>query len=95
MGTKRDVRKLGISRNEEAWEESVHVWGSHLYGVDVWLMEMVDGKFKATTALSKGPERTKVNPARGKDCRGHITLTLAAKAGPSGVPNPVFGASSG
>lgn len=53
-------------------------------------MEMADGKLRAMTAPSKEPKRTKVNPARGKDCGGHITLTLAAKASPSGVPKCVW-----
>ena len=57
------------------------------------MLEIADGKLRAMTTPSKEPKRTKVNLARGTGCGGHITLTLAAKAGPRGIPNCVFGAS--
>lgn len=82
-----------MSSNEEAWEESVCIWvSSGVYRGDVWLMEIADGKLRARSAPSKEPKRIKENSAGGKS----VEVTLcAAKVGPSGLRNQVFGASLG
>lgn len=92
-GRNEGVRKLLMSRNEEAWEESICIWvSSGVYRGGTWLMEIADGKLSATTAPSKEPKRIKENSAGGKSVE---VTSREAKVGPNGVRNQVFGASLG
>lgn len=82
-----------MSRNEEAWEESICIWvSSGVYRGGTWLMEIADGKLSATTAPSKEPKRIKENSAGGKSVE---VTSREAKVGPNSVRNRVFGASLG
>lgn len=89
----KGVRELLMSGSEEAWEESVCIWvSSGVYRGGTWLMEIADGKLRATAAPSKEPKRIKENSAGGKPVE---VTSHAPEAGPSGVRNQVFGASLG
>lgn len=63
-----------MSRNEEAWEESICIWvSSGVYRGGTWLMEIADGKLRATNCSF---ERAKENQGEfcGREvCGGHIT----------------------
>lgn len=56
------------------------------------MMEIADGKLRVVTAPSKEPKRVKENSVGGKSVK---VTSQAAKVGPGGVRNQIFGASLG
>lgn len=56
------------------------------------MMEIADGELRVATAPSKEPKRVKENSTEEKSVE---VTSQAAKVGPSGVRNQVFGASLG